>query len=134
MKLICQLIDEGVNVNVTAVMSRGQIEEIARHLSNIKSETTIVSVFAGRIADTGVDPLPLVRDYKQILSQSCDARILWASTRQALDIKNAEIANCDYITVTPDVLAKRTLFGKDLDNYSKETSEMFAKDSLNLDW
>jgi transaldolase len=90
----------------------------------------IVSVFAGRIADTGIDPVPLMREYVQILAERPQAELLWASPRELLNIFQADAIGCNIITVTHDVLAKLGLVGKDLDQYSLETVEMFYRDAV----
>ena len=89
----------------------------------------IVSVFAGRIADTGVDPMPHMRACLGALRKRPKAELLWASPRELLNIFHADSVGCDIITVTPDVLAKLNLVGKDLDEYSLETVKMFYKDA-----
>jgi transaldolase len=117
----------GVAVNVTAVMTLEQVRRIADRLA---SETpAIVSVFAGRIADTGRDPLPLMTEAVKLLEQRPRAELIWASPRELLNIFQADAIGCHIITVTNDVLAKLALVGKDLDAYSLETVEMFYRDA-----
>jgi transaldolase len=89
----------------------------------------IVSVFAGRVADTGVDPVPHMIEAKKILASRPKAELLWASPRELLNIFQAHDIGCDIITVTNDVLAKLSLVGKDLELYSRETVDMFYKDA-----
>ncbi|HTZ36172.1 MAG TPA: transaldolase [Stellaceae bacterium] len=118
---------EGIAVNVTAVMTLAQVREIAACLA--PATPAIVSVFAGRIADTGVDPLPLMGEAARVLAARPRAELLWASPRELLNIFHADAAGCHIITVTHDVLAKLPLIGKDLDRYSLETVEMFHRDA-----
>jgi transaldolase len=89
----------------------------------------IVSVFAGRIADTGVDPVPVMREALKILQARPRARLLWASPRELLNIVQAGQIGCHIVTVTSDILAKLSLLGKDHEDYSLETVEMFHRDA-----
>ena len=91
---------------------------------------SIVSIFAGRIADTGVDPVPIMREARQVLAARPKAELLWASPRELLNVFQANEAGCHIITATGDVLAKLALVGKDLDEYSLETVQMFRRDAL----
>lgn len=125
--LIRTLSHEGFSLNVTALMTEKQVESVAAAL-NPKSYT-IVSVFAGRIADTGRDPMPVMRNCASILKGNPNADLLWASTRELFNIVQAQESGCHIITVTPDVLKKLDLFGKDLVEYSLETVKMFYKDA-----
>lgn len=122
--LIKELSKSGVKVNVTAVFTREQIRGICTVLN---AAPAIVSIFAGRMADTGVDPMTLCRQAKSLLLMNVE--VLWASTRELLNIKQAEEAGCDIITVSPDLLKKLDLFGKDLTQYSLETVQMFYNDA-----
>jgi len=126
--LIADLVKEGIIVNVTAVMTLQQVEELSQVVS--PSLTSIVSVFAGRIADTGVDPVPHMAKCRDLLKDVPAAQLLWASPRELLNIFQAEEVGCQIITVTNDVLAKLKLIGKSLDAYSLETVEMFRRDAL----
>jgi len=90
----------------------------------------IVSVFAGRVADTGVDPVPMMAQAVKILKSKPKAELIWASPRELLNIFQADAIGCHIITVTNDVLAKLNLVGKDLDQYSLETVEMFRRDAV----
>jgi len=126
--LIADLVNEGIIVNVTAVMTLQQVEELSQVVS--PSLTSIVSVFAGRIADTGVDPVPHMAKCRDLLKDVPAAQLLWASPRELLNIFQAEEVGCQIITVTNDVLAKLKLIGKSLDAYSLETVEMFRRDAL----
>jgi len=126
--LVADLVKEGIVVNVTAIMTLQQVEELSQVLS--PSLTSIVSVFAGRIADTGVDPVPHMTKCRDLLKDVPAAQLLWASPRELLNIFQAEEVGCQIITVTNDVLAKLKLIGKSLDAYSLETVEMFRRDAL----
>jgi transaldolase len=90
----------------------------------------IVSVFAGRVADTGVDPVPLMADAVKILQSRPKAELIWASPRELLNVFQADAIGCHIITVTPDILSKLAMVGKSLDAYSIETVEMFRKDAV----
>lgn len=121
------LSDEGVILNVTALMTPGQVDKVAASLNpNVAS---IISVFAGRVADTGRDPVPLMQECLARLKPQPKAQLLWASPRELLNIFQADEIGCQIITVTSDVLAKLSLVGKDLDAYSLETVKMFYNDA-----
>jgi transaldolase len=125
--LISRLSERGVVVNVTAIMTLAQVRAVADALA--PGVPAIVSVFAGRVADTGVDPVPHMIEAKKILAERPKAELLWASPRELLNIFQAHDIGCDIITVTNDVLAKLSLVGKDLELYSRETVDMFYKDA-----
>ncbi|MFP5228633.1 MAG: transaldolase [Acidobacteriota bacterium] len=125
--LIRRLGAAGVTVNVTAILS---LEQVNRVVESLAPETpAIVSVFAGRIADTGVDPVPLMTEARRILRWRPRAQLLWASPRELLNIFQADGAGCDIITVPPEMLRKIELLGRDLQEYSRETVEMFHRDA-----
>jgi transaldolase len=125
--LIRKLSAEGFSLNVTAMLTLDQVEAVA---SAVASEArTIVSVFAGRIADTGVDPVPMMTKAVAILKHLPRAELLWASPREVLNVVQAEECGCHIITATPDLIAKVPLFGKDLSQYSLETVKMFYEDA-----
>jgi transaldolase len=124
--LINELAQEGVPQNVTAVMSSEQIEESISALA--EGPTSVLSIFAGRIADTGVNPTPIVAE-AVFRSKGLPIEILWASPRQIYNLVEAESANCHIITLTPDLWKKLPLIGKDLNSYSLETVEMFYRDA-----
>ena len=126
--LIQRLSGAGVQVNVTALLALHQVEEVAEHLSD--TTPSIVSVFAGRIADTGRDPIPLMAKAVEILSARPKAELIWASPRELLNIFQADSIGCHIITATSDVLAKLPGVGKDLDLFSLETVRMFRQDAL----
>jgi transaldolase len=125
--LIDDLLLNGIPVNITAVFTDAQIESITKI---IKSESNcIVSVFAGRIADTGVDPIILMKKYKKIFRGFLNTKLLWASPREILNIFHAIESGADIITATPDILNKFPLLGKDLSEFSLETVKMFYTDA-----
>jgi transaldolase len=126
--IIRELSADGVIVNVTAVFTLDQVRRVTECLS--PDTPGIVSVFAGRIADTGVDPMPLMRDSVNVLKQKPKAELIWASPRELLNVFQADEIGCHIITVTNDILAKLSLTGKDLDDYSLETVEMFRRDAV----
>jgi transaldolase len=126
--VIRTLSEEGVTLNVTAVMTLEQVHAVAEALD--PSTPAIVSVFAGRIADTGRDPVPHMRACKDALASRPKAELLWASPRELLNIFQANEIGCDIITVTNDVIEKLRLVGKDLVEYSRETVQMFHRDAV----
>lgn len=126
--LIRELAGAGVKLNVTAICTLEQVRETAQALKG--GAPSVVSVFAGRIADTGRDPIPLMKESLGIC-RAADSKIelLWASPRELLNIVQAAEVGCDIITVTPDLLKKLELVGKDLAEFSLETVQMFYKDA-----
>ena len=126
--LIKKLSSAGLKLNVTAILSIAQVKEVAEALN--PDAPAIVSVFAGRIADSGRDPLPIMKESLEILKPLPKAELLWASPREALNIIQAEQMGCHIITVTPDLLAKTKNFGKDLEDFSLETVKMFYNDAV----
>jgi len=126
--LIKKLSDNGVKVNVTAIMTLEQVRDVVLSLNpNVPS---YVSVFAGRIADTGVDPVPLMSAAVQITSLNSKAEVIWASPRELLNIFQADEIGCQIITVTNDILKKLALIDYDLGEYSLDTVKMFYNDAL----
>ncbi len=125
--LIERLAKAGVQLNVTAVMSLAQVEKIVDALD--MNTPAIVSVFAGRIADTGRDPVPIMAKAVEILKSKPKSELIWASPRELLNIYQADAIGCHIITATNDILKKLSLAGKDLDAYSLETVEMFFNDA-----
>ncbi len=125
--IIKSLSEAGIKLNVTAVMTLDQVKQVADALAPLAP--AVVSVFAGRIADTGVDPVPHMREALGILSNRPRAELLWASPRELLNIFQADEIGCHIITVTPDLLRKLSLVGKDLRTYSRETVQMFYRDA-----
>lgn len=124
--LIKKLSAEGISLNVTAVLTLEQVEAVAKAVS--QKSKTIVSVFAGRIADTGRDPIPYMREAVNILKSNSNAELLWASSREVLNIFHAESCGCHIITITHDIFKKLSLIGKDLNEFSLETVKMFYDD------
>jgi transaldolase len=125
--LIERLSKDGRSINITAILTLNQVEGVARAVD--RNARTIVSVFAGRIADTGVDPIPVMTRSVAILADLPKAELLWASPREVLNVVQADACGCHIITATPDILAKMALFGKSLDAYSLETVTMFHNDA-----
>lgn len=125
--LIARLSNDGIALNVTAILTMEQVRLVAEALA--VDTPAVVSVFAGRIADTGVDPIPMMVESKKLLQNKPKAELLWASTRELLNIYHAEQSLCDIITVPHDLLQKLDLIGKNLDNYSLETVQMFYRDA-----
>lgn len=126
--LVARLSRAGVQVNVTAILTERQVAEIAAALS--PATASFVSIFAGRIADTGVDPVPLIARSLDLLRGLPLAQVIWASPRELLNVFQADAVGCHVITATPDVLNKLSLVGKDLTTFSLETVEMFRRDAL----
>ena len=127
-RLVKELAGSGVKVNVTAICTLDQVKETAQALTG--GAPSVVSVFAGRVADTGRDPVPLMTEALS-LCQAADPSIelLWASPRELLNIVQAAEVGCHIITVTPDLLKKLELVGKDLSEFSLDTVKMFHKDA-----
>jgi transaldolase len=117
----------GVALNVTALFTLDQVERVAACLD--PDTPAIISVFAGRIADTGVDPVPIIRQAVRILEPLSNIELLWASPREVLNIFQAEDTGCHIITLLPEILNKIDLVGKDLDTFSLETVNMFYRDA-----
>jgi transaldolase len=126
-EIIRALSADGVVLNITAIFTLDQVRAVADALDSKTS--AIVSVFAGRIADTGIDPIPHMLAAKQILGSRPKAQLLWASTRELLNIFHAEESSCDIVTVPNEFLAKLDLVDKDLAEYSRETVQLFYRDA-----
>jgi transaldolase len=126
-EVVRELTEDGVRLNVTALMTVPQVVDVTAALAGTAG--AIVSVFAGRVADTGRDPLPVMAESLQITSAQPNVELLWASPREILNVRQADDLGVDIITVTSDVLAKLSLFGKPLDDYSLETVKMFHNDA-----
>ena len=121
------LVNEGVKVNVTALMTQEQVLEIVEVLS--LSVESYVSVFAGRIADTGRDPVPIMKKCIEILAINKKCELIWASPRELLNVFQADQIGCHIITATNDILKKLDLIDTNLNEYSLETVKMFFKDA-----
>jgi transaldolase len=122
------LAQNGIKVNVTALMTVEQVEEVAEVLS--PEVPSCVSVFAGRIADTGRDPIPIMKNCVKILESNLNSELIWASPRELLNVFQANDIGCQIITATNDILKKLELVGRDLLGYSQETVTMFYEDAL----
>jgi transaldolase len=128
LSLIKELANEGVKLNVTAVLTLEQVEGVAKSLD--AKIPAVVSVFAGRIADTGVDPVPIMVESKKILKDLSQAELLWASVREVLNIFQANDCGCEIVTVPHDILNKALkMAGMDLKELSLDTVKMFANDA-----
>jgi transaldolase len=126
--LISRLTCAGVKVNVTALMTVAQVRDVCACLK--PGVPSCVSLFAGRVADTGRDPLPIMREALAVLAPIGGAELIWASPREVLNIFQAAEIGCHIITVTSDLLTKIQVAGKDLDAFSLETVEMFRRDAV----
>lgn len=122
------LSSDGVKVNVTAIFTPAQVEVAAFALQ--AGAPSNVSVFAGRIADAGTDPVPIVARAVEIVSEQPSIEVIWASPREVLNVVQAGRVGCHIITMTPDLLGKLDLIGTDLDEYSLETVRMFHRDAV----
>ncbi|MCB1193258.1 MAG: transaldolase [Leptospiraceae bacterium] len=128
-KLIQSLTKEKVKLNITAVMT---LEQVLQTVLSLKgTESAIVSVFAGRIADSGIDPIPHMRAALEITNMYPNIELLWASPREVLNIIQADEMGCNIITVTNDLLKKLDTLGKDLQEFSLDTVKMFYNDASN---
>jgi transaldolase len=125
--LIRRLSADGIQVNATAVLALDQVEHIAQALRG--GAPSYISVFAGRVADTGRDPVPMMKSALEIMAPEPKTQLVWASPRELLNIFQADEIGCHIITVTSDVLKKVSLIGKDLHDYSLETVQMFHDDA-----
>ncbi|CAM5391088.1 transaldolase [Streptomyces afghaniensis] len=123
-------ISKGIQLNMTAILTLDQVEETVQAF---KSGTkNIVSVFAGRIADSGIDPIPTMKEAAKICSKKEGTELLWASSRELLNIMQADACGCSIITCSPDILNKLENVGKDLKTISLDTVKMFNKDVQEL--
>lgn len=125
--LICRLSGRGVKLNITALMTLDQVIKVSRAMSACPAG--YISVFAGRIADTGRDPVPIIRGALAALEDYTNLELIWASPREVLNIFQADSIGCHVITATRDILNKLHLIGKNLDQYSLETVKMFHDDA-----
>ncbi len=127
--LVRKLSNAGVRTNITAIMTIEQVKHITPCL--VKSPSAFVSVFAGRIADAGIDPLPIMKEIVDYLKAFPKVELIWASPRELLNIIQANDIGCHVITVTNDILKKLPTIGKDLKQFSLETVKMFYDDAVN---
>ena len=125
--LVRKLSQAGVQLNITAIMTLEQVRKVAEAVQG--GSSSFVSVFAGRVADTGVDPIPMMQEALELLKTVPNAELLWASPREVLNVYQAETIGCHIITATNDILKKLELNGKNLDVYSQETVQMFFNDA-----
>ncbi len=128
-KLVSELAKEGVSLNVTALFTLEQVSDTVSALQG--SRKSYISVFAGRIADAGVDPMPIMEGALQLMRSEKQLELIWASPREVLNIVQADQVGCHVITVTHDLLKKLPGLGKDLTQFSLETVAMFANDAKN---
>jgi transaldolase len=126
--LVRELSEDGVQVNVTALFTTAQVELIKEAVRD--GAPSYVSVFAGRIADAGVDPLPIMARSVDILSGAPRAELIWASPREVLNVVQADQVGCHIITMTHDLLPKVKSLGKNLEQFSLETVQMFHRDAV----
>lgn len=126
--LIQKLSNKGIKLNVTALTTLEQVNSVAAALQT--SPSAFISVFAGRVADTGVDPVPLMSKALEIIRRLPQLELLWASPRELLNLFQADSIGCHIITATNDILKKLSLVGKDLKEYSLETVQMFYADAV----
>jgi transaldolase len=126
--LVRVLARSGVRLNVTALMTLGQVRAVAEALA--EGPSAFVSVFAGRVADTGRDPVPLMASARRVLADHPRLELIWASPRETLNVFQADRVGCQVITVSHDLLKKLHLVGKDLDEFSLETVRMFRADAV----
>jgi len=124
--LLRRLAASGIKLNVTALTSDRQVQQVAESLT--EAPAAYVSVFAGRVADTGRDPVPIMASAVEVLKSLPHVELIWASPRELLNVFQADEIGCHVITVTFDILKKLQLIGKDLDVYSLETVKMFYDD------
>ena len=126
--LVKTLSHQGVNLNVTALMTLEQVQNVVNNLNpNVAS---YISIFAGRIADTGRDPIPIMKEALNLMKPQPLSELIWASPRELLNIFQAHEIGCHIITVTPDILKKLDLIGYDLEEYSLDTVKMFYNDAV----
>ena len=130
--LIKDLLNKDLFINITAIMTKSQLQEIRAIMS--PEYKLIISVFAGRIADTGVDPIPIIKEFANSIHEYNQTKLLWASPRELLNVLHAIQADCDIITATPSVLNKLNLIEKNLEDYSRETVQMFYDDGISANF
>lgn len=126
--LIRELSEDEVKVNVTAVFTTAQVELITEAVRD--GAPSYISVFAGRIADAGIEPLPIIARSVDIMVEAPRSELIWASPREILNVVQADQVGCHIITMTHDLLSKLNLLGKDLTQFSLETVQMFRRDAV----
>jgi transaldolase len=127
-ELVRSLAQAGVKLNVTALLTLDQVRDVSAALAG--GPPAFVSIFAGRIADSGRDPMPIMAAAVELLRMYPNIELIWASPRELLNIFQADAVGCHIITATNDILAKLHLVGKDLHEYSLETVKMFREDAV----
>jgi len=125
--IIKNLSNKGVKINVTAIMTIDQVEHIIPAM--IKCKSGYISIFAGRIADTGIDPLPIMKESVELVKDYPNLKILWASSRELYNIIQADNIGCHIITITQEIFNKIPMIGKDLNDLSLDTVKMFYNDA-----
>ena len=125
--LVRELSEGGIKVNVTALFTPAQVESIIEAVKD--GAPSYLAMFAGRIADAGVEPLPIIQRALDIVAKAPLAELMWASPREILNVVQADRAGCQIITLTRELLEKLPMLGKDLDQYSLETVQMFHRDA-----
>jgi transaldolase len=125
---IAELTNQGVKINVTAIMTVNQVASVLPALKN--HVPSVVSVFAGRIADTGRDPLPIMSKCLELLSMNKSSELIWASPREIFNVFQADQIGCHIITATNDILGKLNIVGTELEAYSLDTVKMFRNDAI----
>lgn len=124
---IKHLSDRGVTLNITAIMTVAQVQSVLDVIN--PTTNAFISIFAGRIADTGRDPVPIMRDSLNLMQAAPKTELIWASPRELLNVVQADGIGCHVITATTEILNKLELIGKDLSQYSLETVKMFKQDA-----
>jgi transaldolase len=127
-ELVYRLSHDGIKLNVTALLTLDQVRVVAAAVAG--GAASVVSVFAGRLADTGRDPVPVMAAAVEVLREVPNAELIWASPRELLNIFQADAVGCHIITATNDILKKLALVGKDPSDYSLETVKMFYSDAM----
>lgn len=127
-QVIKELSSRGVSLNITAILTTKQVKDVIEVLD--ENSKAFISVFAGRIADTGRDPIPLMAEALEIMREKPRSELIWASPRELLNVIQADAIGCHIITATSDILKKLDIIGKDLSQYSLETVKMFRDDAL----
>lgn len=128
-EIIKKLSDEGIKLNITAITTLSQVETVLNALS--PKTPSYISIFAGRIADTGIDPSKIISESVKLMKTHPNSELIWASPREFLNILQANSCGCHIITVTKEILNKAFLLGYDLEEYSLDTVKMFYQDALN---
>lgn len=127
-RVVQYLSDQGVTLNITAILTTEQVTKVIKCIN--PNSKAFISVFAGRVADTGRDPIPLMQGALEIMKAKTNTELIWASPRELLNVIQADEIGCHIITATSDILKKLELVGRDLSQYSLETVKMFRDDAL----